>query len=231
MKNPFQKKDGQAAVPVQKTASAEKKVSGKKDRAGKGLSLKKMRVPDRRSINFAEKTKKKGINLLLAIPLSILVMGGAVLFSREFVVSRLLTILSLQREIRDYEGQTEALKLQLSGFDGLEEEYAVVTMEGMTGEELVRTDRMAVVDLLERVVYPKAYVSSWSLQDNVLTLPMIGYTLGEINQIMQELQAEELVEYCMVSTAATGTMKEDSTDIVTAQIQVYLVREPIVREE
>ena len=95
----------------------------------------------------------------------------------------------------------------------------------MTEEELGRVDRVAVLELLERVVYPRTEIDSWSLEENRLTLSITGRTLQEINETVQLLLDEELVSYCEVNTASTeakNTKSETLPDTVTANVMVYL---------
>ena len=59
------------------------------------------------------------------------------------------------------------------------------------------------MDMLERVVFPRMPVSTWSIQGNVLSLAVRGETLEEINDLVQEMQRDPIVEYCTVETAST----------------------------
>ena len=82
-------------------------------------------------------------------------------------------------------------------------------------------NRPEVMQLLQDVVFPKVKAGSWSLEGGQLTLPVTGATLEDINQLAQELNAQDLVEYCTVTTAATDNM-EGQSEAVTGQITIYL---------
>ena len=97
----------------------------------------------------------------------------------------------------------------------------------MTEEELQTVDRTEVISMLQRVVLQRAKVGSWTITGNRLDLPITGATLQQINMIVQQLEEEDLVDFCPVSTAATSdtdsrrqTISENT--VVTAQVIVYL---------
>ena len=96
----------------------------------------------------------------------------------------------------------------------------------MTDEEMARTDRVEVLDLIQRVVLPQAALSSWSVTGNVLTLDISRANLQEINLLAQQLNEDPLVDFCTVTTAATNDPRQDQSQIpwgqVTGQIVVYL---------
>ena len=68
---------------------------------------------------------------------------------------------------------------------------------------------------------------SWSLTGNELTINMSGESLQQINLIVQQLEAQDLVDFCTVNTANTndntrGNAKSEEYDVVKARVLVYL---------
>lgn len=182
-------------------------------------------LPAKRSINLAGIGEKK-IDLKIALPAILLILLAAALFSKFAVVDRLSAVSRANAEVAQLRGQLEAGYARLSAYDELEDEYAHYTYEGLTKEELNRADRVAVLDLMRRVVLPSARVESWTISSNTLTMTVTGRTLQSLNTVSQKLEAEELVDFCTVTMAATSDLTQvqnlgENTD-VTAMIVAYL---------
>ena len=59
--------------------------------------------------------------------------------------------------------------------------------------------------MIERVVIPQARLSGWSVSGNQLNLTVSARTLQEINLMAQQIENEDIVDYCQVLNAATDT--------------------------
>ena len=183
--------------------------------------------PVKRTINLAE-IGEKPIDVKLAVPGIVLVILAALLFSKFAVADRLAAVSKAEQEAAVVREQLDAGYQKIEEFGEMTEEYAHLTYSGMTVEELERTDRIEVLNLVQRVVLPQAVVSSWSIQGNQVTLIVKGSTLQKVNMIVQQLEAEDMVDFCTVTTAATnetvtGNAEETSiNEVVTAQVTIYL---------
>jgi len=195
-------------------------------------------LPTKRSINLAG-VGEKSINLKIAIPAIILIVAAAALLSKFAVVDRLIAQSEAEHEVAVLQSQVDAGYARIDSFGELVETYAHYTYSGMTREEVERTDRIAVIEMIQRDVLPSALVGAWSITGNQLTISIIGNTLQEINLIAQKLEQEELVDYCTVTTASTnslysyngyyvgyysyyGYQLREGVDSVTAQVTIYL---------
>lgn len=176
--------------------------------AGKGGAKKMSRrsIPVKRSINLAA-TGEKSIDLRVAIPAIILIILGAILLSKFAVVDRLMAVSRAQDEVVALQAELDESYEALKGKEELTELYAHYTYSGMTQEEINRTDRVRVLQLLQKVVIPEAEVSNWSVSGNLLTLNLMRSSLQEVNLLVQQLNEHELVDYCTVTTAATSRGK------------------------
>jgi hypothetical protein len=105
--------------------------------------------------------------------------------------------------------------------------YAHYTYSGMTQEELERTDRVKVLKLLQESIISKAEVNNWRVSGNLLTLNLVRSNLQEVNLLVQDLNQEKLVDYCTVTTAATGNRGGTGQGQVNAQVLVYLVKDDV----
>lgn len=193
---------------------------------GKGRKPSARSLPAKRSINLAA-TGEKPIKVKLAVPGVVLIVIAAILLSKFFVVDRLLDMYRAQGEVSTLQTQLDNAYQQLNSFGDMTEEYAHYTYSGMTAEELDRTDRGAVMDLLQRMVLPQAAMSSWSLNNNILTLNIARGSLQDINLLAQELNEDPLVNFCTVTTAASaGSRLDESQTDVVGQVIVYLNSKP-----
>lgn len=179
-------------------------------------------VPVKRTINLIT-VGQKPFNKKAAIPGIILVIILAAAFAKFGVVDRLAAAEEAESRVQVLQSQVDACYEAIDEYGDIAEEYAHYTYSGMTQEELTRTDRMKVLALIDRRLLSEAQVNTWTISGNQLNAVISGSTLQKINEIVQALQKEKMVEYCSVTTAATGSdgMAIKNTDIVTANITVY----------
>ena len=192
----------------------------------KNKALSPRRLPTKRTINLAV-VGEKPLNLLVAVPAILVILVAAGLLSKFAVVDRLTAVSRAQAEVASLQASLDAGYEAIEGYGDLVDEYAHYTLSGMTEEELQTVDRTEVISMLQRVVLQRAKVGSWTITGNRLDLPITGATLQQINMIVQQLEEEDLVDFCTVSTAATSDtdsrrqMISENT-VVTAQVIVYL---------
>ena len=195
----------------------------------KKQSARRMRrgqMPVKRSINFAAQAEKQ-LHIAFAIPAIIMILIAAAAFSKFLVVDRLNEVSAAQAEVARIQAKLDAGYEELSGFDDLSELYAHYTYSGFTNEELGRTDRVDVLNLIRNKVIPWSVVSSWTLSGNQLIINMSAESLQQINLIVQQLESDDLVNFCTVNTANTDDNTRGKTQavefsIVQARVSVYL---------
>ena len=199
--------------------------------AKNGRSRRRGAIPVKRSINLAD-IGQKPIKLGIAIPAILLILIAAVAFSKFAVADRLIAVSRAEGEVATLRSELDAGYRRLDSFGELTDLYAHYTFSGMTDEEVHRTDRAAVLNLIRDVVLPRVSVDSWSLKGNVLTIDMTGDTLQTINRTVQQIEASDIVSFCTVNTARTNDNTQNNirseadrlNEIasVTAQVVVYL---------
>ena len=188
-------------------------------------------IPVKRVINLAE-VDKKTIDLRIAIPAILLVLAAAFLFSKFAVADRLIAVNRAEGEVAAAQRELDAAYRRLDSFGELTELYAHYTYSGMNDEEIHRTDRAEILNLLRNVVLPDVEVSAWNVKGNALNITMTAGTLEEINHTVQKVNGNELVDFCTVSNAKTNENKRTVTrgdreetvieTSVTAQVVAYL---------
>ena len=193
------------------------------------------RLPKKSTINFAQVGVKR-FRWGVALPSLALVLVVAVLFGKFMVFDRLAAVTAAENEAAAVQAQIDASEANIEKYGKLNDVYAHYTYSGMTEEELNRVDRMQVLDLLERVVFPRTPAEQWQLNGNRLTLTIEGLTLQEINLTAQALLEDDLVSYCEVNTATTDpdssrfAMEHLDPDKVSASIVVYLANPEVTQE-
>ena len=183
------------------------------------------RVPTKPDINFALVGVKK-VRWWLALCVLVVILAAAAAIAKFLVLDRLAEVSAAEAEAAQVRSQLDACYERIGSYGELNDAYAHYTYSGMTEEELARVDRVAVMDLLERVVFPRTAANAWTLNGNRLTLSIEGDSLQDVNVTVQQLLADELVSYCEVNTAATDAKSAQNLsgepEKVTANIIVYL---------
>lgn len=200
-------------------------VAVKNSKKKKG-SVKRRQMPTKRVINLAVLNEKK-THFGLAIPAILLILVVAAAFSKFLVIDRMAEVTAAQAEVARLQAKIDRGYEELAGFDDLAELYAHYTYSGFTQEELNRSDRVAVLRLIRSVVLPRSEISSWSLSGNTLTINLNGETLQDINLLVQQLEAENIVDFCTVNTANTRdntrvNAQQEELGPVKARVLAYL---------
>jgi hypothetical protein len=192
----------------------------------RGVKRRRGQFPTKRSINLAN-LGEKPLRLGIAIPAIILILVAAAAFSKFLVIDRMNEVSAAQHEVQVLQAKVDAGYEELGGMDELTNLYAHYTYSGFTNEELTRADRVKVTDLIRRMVIPWAEISSWSATGNQLNVELRAESLQQINLIAQQLQTDELVNFCTVNTANTNDNTRGNKDAadysyVQGRIVIYL---------
>ena len=185
----------------------------------------------KRVINLAE-VDKKTIDLRIAIPAILLILAAAFVFSKFAVADRLIAVSRAEGEVAAVQRELDAAYRRLDSFGELTELYAHYTFSGMTDEEIHRTDRAEILNLLRNVILPDVAVDAWNVKGNVHNVTMTADTLEDINRNVQKINGNELVDFCTVNNAKTNENRRTVTGggreetiietSVTAQVVAYL---------
>lgn len=189
-----------------------------------GALRRRGQIPSKRTINLAI-LGEKPIRMSLAIPGIILVLLAAALFAKFLVVDRLMEVNRAQGVVNNLQSQIDSGYRELADFDDLSNLYAHYTYSGFTSEELNRTDRVQVLELIRNMIIPYSTISSWTLSGNSFTVDLSAESLQQINLIVQQLEAQDLVAYCTVNTANTSDNTRDAVldpNVVRARVSAFL---------
>ena len=203
-------------------ALLDKKISFKKENVSKQTKFTKVKLPTKRTINFADVGKKK-INPIIAIVGVVLIVTAAAAFSKFAVIDRLQQVSKAQAEVAQIKAEIDTLYKKIAGYGEINDLYAHYTITEMSDAELNRADRINAIEMLERIVETDANIGTMSFKDNTLTVTVTAPSLQMINVMAGQINLEPNVDYCTVTTASTpGTKEEEETGTVTARIIVHL---------
>ncbi len=176
-------------------------------------------------------TRNKCINLAMAgvekkhyamaVPGMAAIVIGAAALGKFGVADRLIEVSRQQSAVSSLQQQVDAANAYIESLGDLQDTYAHYSYQGFTMDEVSYMNRPDVMKLLQDIIFSKVTVGSWSLDGSQLTLPVTGATLEDINKLAQELNEQDLVDYCTVTTAATDNV-EGQAEAVTGQITIYL---------
>lgn len=182
---------------------------------------KQIKIPTKRTINLAANLEQK-TNIFIAIPAIILIIVAAAIVSKFFVVDRYAKLHAAQSEVAYMQGQVDLLNNEYSKMGEIADLYAHYTYSGLTEEELTYFNREAVVSLVDMEIMKDVTVGNWRLQGNVLSIPMQAPTLETIKNVVNKMESQDLVEFCLVNNAITTDATDESPEYVTANLTIYL---------
>ena len=162
--------------------------------------IKKGKIPTKNYINVLVKKKQpfsiqKNLPLIIVLVILFLVLFKFAMFDRlAKIIIDTNKVSTMQEEIADINSKINAMK-------GVEDQYAHYTTSGMTAEELGRVDRVKAMKLINKQFMRANVCRSWNLTGNVMTLKVNGPSLRELNQTAAELEENDIVERCVISTA------------------------------
>ncbi len=198
----------------------------KKTKAKRKSKNMRGRMPSKRSINLILINENR-INPMLAIPGIILIIVGALLFSKFGVYDRIVEISSAQGRVSQLETVLNSKMDEINKLSDVEDAYAHYTVEGMTQDELNLVDRVGVLNLVTRFL-PKrtGLTSSWSVSGNILTIEMNERDLRKLNDIARKMEKSPIVNSCAVSTVNMSKNEAQNSKTVRGRLVVYLQQPP-----
>ncbi len=194
---------------------------------------KKLAIPSKTQINFAY-VGLTPMKLSVLIPGLVLIVIGASLLSKFFVVDRIIEISRLQSEVNTLQDQIASEQAAIDELGDLATQYAHYTWSGMTPAERALSNRMDAVDLIKKYIMKDAWVGSYSISGNEISLPITGVSFNEIGRIVGRLEDDPMVDHVEViaaasddgqvsfSSEAAGVTGHSDDMEATAQVTIYL---------
>ncbi len=144
--------------------------------------------------------ERKFLKTARVVPLVVAVLLLAALVGKFAVADRLAQVAAARREVEDIESQIDALQAAYADYDEVEERYNQYTYKDF---DRTLADRMDVLALVEREIFPVCRVQRLALAEKRLDMSLEGLTLRNTSDLINRLKADKLVSEVFVSTAAT----------------------------
>ena len=217
----------------QTNAAAEAETAAAEQPKKKKIIVAKKNYPTQDRINFAIIGVEQ-MKLSIMIPAIVLIVLLAGVFGKVFVADRFVKVSRLNGEVNELQSRIDTAKEEIASYGELEKQFAHYTYTDMTEDELRLQDREDVARLISKHVLNRAFVGSWSVSENIVSLPITGVTFQEIGEIVADLEEDDMVEYCEVVAAATDdsgivysategeSIQFTGNQDATAQVTIYL---------
>lgn len=177
--------------------------------------MKKKAMPVKTTLNLVIK-EKKSLPLAKTIPAVLIVLALAVVFGKFAVADRYEKLNAAEKELSNARSQLNALRASYTDYDEVQAEYNRYTYNGFDRTIVNRLDVMA---LIEREIFPVSGVRSLSITGKTVSMTLTGMTLEEISRLIDRLEKDPLTEFVVVSTAGYGG---GENDVPTASMTLTL---------
>ncbi len=158
------------------------------------------------TLNLAMRDRDLSKSPVVVLPVIALIVGIAVLVSLG-VGSQLARVSKAQGEVDDIRATISELQAACADYDEVQAEYNRYTYKDY---DRTIADRLDVLSLMERDIYPVCSVQDFSVAGRQLSLVVEGLTLESTSALITRLNSEELVDGVSVSTydatSDTGTV-------------------------
>lgn len=182
-------------------------------------------LASKQTMNLAIREKNLAKSVLM-VPIIAAIVLAAALVGKFGVADRLAQVSDAQREVDAIRDQTAAMQAAYADYDEVEAEYNRYTYKDF---DRTLADRMAILDLVEREIFPVCQVQRLSLAEKRLDLALEGSTLGDGSALVARLEADPLVDSAYVTTATA--VEENGAVHRTTEMTILLADAVEMEEE
>ncbi len=190
-----------------------------KEKPAKG---KKQTAPVKRTLNLAFK-EKSTIDWRKAVVGVLVVLILAGVFAKFAVMDRFDKLEKAEADLAAMKAHLDETREAYADYDAVREQY---NRYNYTGYDKTIVDRLDVLDILERQIFPVCNVTSMSVSGATVTLSLADLDLNQVSHLIVMLEAEPLVERVYVPVTNEG----EEQGIGTASMTIYLVDATTVQE-
>lgn len=182
-------------------------------------------LASKQTMNLAIREKNMAKSVL-PIPIIAAIVLAAALVGKFGVADRLAQVNAARREVDGIKDQIAAMQAAYADMEEVRAEYNRYTYKDF---DRTLADRMDILALMEREIFPVCQVQRLSLAQKRLDLSLEGLTLENTSELINRLTADELVDSVRVSTATTT--EENGTVHRTTEMTLLLADAVEVEEE
>ena len=152
--------------------------------------------------------EKKPLRPTRLIPGVLAVLLLAALFGKFAVLDRYAAVKAAQEKLAAEQAELDAIRETYADYDEVLAEYREYNY---TGFDRTIADRLDILAILERKVFPMGDVERVSITGKTVSMTVTGLSLRQVSGLLKRLEAEPLVSQVTVSTAGYGETPEDET--------------------
>lgn len=182
-------------------------------------------LASKQTMNLAIREKNMAKSALL-IPVVAAIVLVAALVGKFGVADRLAQVSAARREVDQLKNQIATLEAAYADMDEVKAEYNRYTYKDF---DRTLADRMDILALMEREIFPVCQVQRLSLAEKRLDLALEGSTLGDGSALVARLEADPLVDSAYVTTATA--VEENGAVHRTTEMTILLADAVEVEEE
>ena len=195
----------------------------KNDQPKLAMPRKKQVEPSKRALNLAIKERKYP-DPKKWIPGVLIVILLAAVFAKFAVIDRYAKLNAAEATLAGQKAELESIRNQYADYDEVQKQYNMYSYEGF---DKTIADRLDVMDLMKRDVFPVCEVQSLSVSGKTISLSVTELNLSQISQLIATLEAEPMVETVRVFNASD----DKETTLGSASMSVTLVDATQIGEE
>lgn len=192
------------------------------DKRAKTAKGKKAKAPEKRTLNLAFK-EKSSIDWKKAVLGVLVVLILAAVFGKFAVIDRFDKLSKAEANLTAMQQKLADTRQAYADYDAVQEQYNVYNY---TGYDKTLADRLDIIDILERKVFPVCDVTNLSISGKTVNMNLDNLNLSQISQLIASLEEEPLVDSVYVPTASKGNENE----LGTASMTMYLADASTIRE-
>ncbi len=173
------------------------KLVPKRDTVKLTKSSAKRTPPTKRTLNLMIR-EKPSVDPAKWIPGAVVILIIAALIGKFAVADRYAALGRAESELEDRKRQLQETREAYADYDQVKDQYNRFTY---TGFDRTIADRLDVLDILEREVFPVCEVQSIAISGRAVNLSVTDLSLSEASALKDSIETDPLVESFFVSTA------------------------------
>lgn len=188
--------------------------------------VKKTAVPQKSTINMAMKEQHKTTIVTLATGI-ILIAILAFLVAKWGVIDQQARLQSAESEYNKVHEQNLEIRDYVEDYPAVLREYRSISrawMQTEDGKEVVKVDRQAVLDMVEREMRPRGIVQTIQINSDTLVSTMSGMTLKQVSAMLESIEKYPIVSLAMLNSAETD--EDTEGDILKSFSLTIYLRDP-----
>lgn len=180
--------------------------------------MKKTKLPSKKTLNLVVKVKTLAHPTRL-IPILLLIFLGVGIFTEFAVIRRIEKVRQAEAELAEMRRNLEMIQSAYADYDEVEAEYNRYTYDNY---DRTLFDRLDVLALLERQLFPVCTVQSLNISGQTISMTVQGPTLEQMSDILTSLRNDPMVDGVYMSSYTDNSESSGGSGSSTAVLTITL---------